>query len=234
MCGRVNIEHLRRTPCAQIAAKVPTDGDVCVSCSKKTGHAAVVPSNVDAGTAAWIGSLRKQFHRMHAQVAEETIVMLASRLAEVGPPESAAAREVFDQIQGLLLKPLFTRRKHGLRNTRTTVTIPHLQDALDKLPPNTAALRQIASTMRCWRSVTQRDTANDKFRSDHVVDTILQIPTPEPYIRHLLARGLPHLAAMFHPNTLARAKKEPTLRGVFAGSATYMERTASQLNIVTD
>jgi hypothetical protein len=37
----------------------------------------------------------------------------------------------------------------------------------------------------------------------------------EAYIRHHKDKGFSHIAAMFHPNTLERAKNDPALRGVF-------------------
>jgi hypothetical protein len=160
------------------------------------------------------------------RVADVTIEKLAVLLAEVGPPGAFESTAVYDQVQLLLLKPSWSRNK--------IASLPHLKAALELLPPKTGALQRVADTVRAYRNITHRNLNTDNFHADRVVEVLLQIPTPEPYIRHLNSRGLTHLAAMFHPNTLERAKKDPTLRGLFAGSNEYWDRTTSQLNIVSD
>jgi hypothetical protein len=70
-----------------------------------------------------------------------------------------------------------------------------------------------------------------------VLDVMLQVPDAEAYVRHLAGRGFTALGAMFHPNVLARAKKDPALRGAFAAygtGAAYWERTKDQLHVITD
>lgn len=241
MCGRVNIEHLRESPAIKIAgAPVDEEGagfiEICGTCARKTNfdYQPPAPAVGDATQAAWMGHLRRHLTRVHVRVADATVQELASRLAEVGAPESEEAREVFDQIRVLLLTPTFKRVKGPKGRTTTLTTLPHLKETLKKLPPRRGILIQIAAALRTWRLITHRDPTADRFRSDRVIETMLQIPSPEAYIKHLNSRGLPHLAAMFHPNTLARAKNEASLRGLFAGSNEYWDNSTAQLNIVRD
>lgn len=238
LCGRVNVEHLRASPATAIATAVPSDGTPCGTCAKKSGYVPPAENGlratVDPVVGEWVGYLRRHLRHVHIQTSEATIAELATRLAEIGPPTVEEAREVFEQVRVLLLTPVSTRRKGRGGRGMTVMTLPYLKDTLDKLPPREGVLKQLAATMRMWRNITRRDPTQDKFRPDRVIETMLQVPSPEQYITHLNSRGLYHLAAMFHPNTLERAKKETALRGTFAGSSDYWDRTASQLNIVTD
>lgn len=223
-CGRLTMEHLRLHSATQISADIPT-GKLCTSCVKKSGVL------IEPTTAAWVEVLRHYLRRSRIKVDNNSIEQLAALLAEEGSPDEVAAREVFEEVQQLLLKPTWSGNH---RHLSATYSLPHLKEALTKLPLNTGALTRVATTVRAWRTITNRKLNTENFRSERVIEIMLQIPSPEPYIRHLNARGLPHLAAMFHPNTLERAKKEPTLRGLFAGSNTYWDNTASQLNIISD
>lgn len=231
LCGTLTVEHLRAQPAIQITEVFPEGQDLCQSCRRAA--CVVDPKDSVQGVAgAWVGLLRRHMAHVHVRIAEATLRELANRLAEVGSPDSAEAREVYNQIKSLFLTPLRrTTKKNG--KTLTIVTLPYLTEAVAKLPPNTHALEQIASTLRTWRSITQRDPSIDRCRPDLVVEVMLQLPSkPESYIRHLNARGLPNLAAMFHPNTLQRAKKETSLRGMFAGTTEYWNDTEDQLNII--
>lgn len=232
LCGTVTVEHLRDHPASSIVQAPPADGDFCQSCRKKAG---VLAESVGTGPIAeWSGHLRRHLTRVRARAADATIQELSELLAEVGSPDSQEAREVFDQVRVLLLTPMRRTARAANGRTLTFVTLPYLKDTIAKLPPRVGALAKIATALRCWRTITHRDPTADRFRPDRVVEVMLQLPTPEPYIQHLVSRGLPHLAAMFHPNTLERAKKETALRGLFAGTNDYWNETASQLNIVTE
>lgn len=232
LCGTVTVEHLRESPAQRIERTPPVDADFCQNCKRKAGI--VTPSSLAATEAAWMGHLRRHLTRVRVRVAEATLVELAGLLAEVGAPESSAGRDVFDQVRSLLLTPMRRTSRSAAGRTVTVVTLPYLKETIAKLPPRTGALTQIAAALRCYRTITRRDPTTDRFRPDRVVEVMLQLPTPEPYIRHLLDRGLPHLAAMFHPNTLARAKRETALRGLFAGTNDYWTDTSQQLNVITE
>lgn len=228
LCGRVNVEHLRLRPATKIHGEPPEEGR-CVSCAKKAGLV-MARSHPDPTTAAWIGLLQLHLRRARIHQAPTTAIEhLAELLAEVGSPGSAEGCDVFEQSALLLLKPTWVRA-----GNRTIVTLPHLKATLALLPLKSGALLRVANTVRDWRTITQRDLTTDNFRTDRVVATMLQLPVAAPYIQHLHSRGLSHLAAVFHPNTLERAKHHPTLRGLFAGSTEYWEHTESQLNIIRD
>ena len=232
LCSTLTVEDLRTSPALRISEAPAADGVLCSTCRRKAG--VVTPSTVSGITAAWLGLLRRHLLRIHVRVAEATLIELAARLAEVGNPGEQAAREVFSQVQVLMLNPLRSPSGRHSRTGRalTVVTIPYLKEAIAKLPPKTGALTQVAATLRLWRHLTNRDPRTDRGRPDRIVEVMLQLPTqPESYIRHLMNRGLPNLSAMFHPNTLARAKKETALRGLFAGSNDYWTKTKNQLHV---
>ncbi len=232
ICGRLNVEHLRARPAKSITATPPdASADVCADCARKAHRPR--PVHPEEQIEAWMGIIRRHLLRVRVRVADVTVAELARRLAEIGSPETAEAREVFEQVRVLLLRPTATRVR-GAKKTMTISTIPYLKEALAKLPAHAGALTEVAAAMRCWRAITQRDPTADRFRPDRVIETMFQVPVLEPYIRHLNAKGLPHLASMFHPNTLARAKRDTALRGLFTGSNTYWDATAEQLNIVRD
>lgn len=107
-----------------------------------------------------------------------------------------------------------------------------LKNLIEKLPPDTDALRRVVTAIRCWRRIVGASAPAGHYRADNVVDVILQIPDIEPYVQHLYDRGFTHLGTVFHPNVLTRAKKEGALRGVFAGSNKHWERIRDQLKVV--
>ncbi len=230
MCNRIDADDLRKYPAQRISVELPQDQDVCVLCAKRTG---ITSCSMDPITSAWIVVIRMHLSHIHARLHDKLIIQMAQRLGEVGMPNSYEGKQVFDEIKFLLLRPLRESRRSVTGHCRTISTFPHLKDALEKIP-NAQALQQVALAIRAWRNLASSDPSTQRFRPDRVIDTILQIPEPDPYIRHLKARGLHALAAIFHPNTLERAKKDPALRGLFSGSSDYWNATASQLNVITE
>lgn len=234
LCGSINAEDLRLRPAAAIADS-PTVGEkVCVSCSRKAGYVASAVC-ADATTGAWIGVINRYLKRSHVRVADDIVAELARRLAELGAPEQPEASNAFSMLQPLLLKPHRERKRYEFSGTERTVsTIPHLREALESLPKEAGSLRTVVEALRAWQNVTRRDPYVEKFRKDRVVSVMTQVPNPELYVKHLLGRGLPTLAAMFHPNTLERAKHDTALRGMFSGSGGYWAQASAQLHIVED
>lgn len=236
LCGRVTVETLRTKPAAEIATEAPSaeDARLCVTCASRSKHLPQL-SHPDPCVRAWVYQLRMYLRHHHMTIAAPTLTLLAERLAELGLPETAEASAAFQELQSFLLRPQYQAVAAKHAGTRRVATLPHLKDAISKLPAQQAALSRIAHVLRLYKLITQRDIALDRYRVDRVTETMLQIPQPEPYIRHLHSRSLSHLAAMFHPNTLERAKRDTALRGVFSsGSSTYWDRTSSQINVVTD
>lgn len=238
LCGRINVEHLRQHPAAQIKSVVDPEEQRCVRCSSKAGLGARAIKDLDTIQAMWVGTLRRHLKARRIKLGDPCLVSLAKLLAEVGPPGTAEAQAVFDQVEWVLLRPTWKKQQTFANimptHTRYYAILPHLKDALDKIPPNTKALARIADTVRQWREITRCDPALAKFHSDRVVETILQVQSPEPYIRYFQSRGHPELAFIFHPNTLQRAQKDPALRGLFTGSTDYWDHTEHQLRVLTD
>lgn len=232
VCGRINVEHLRVTPAKQILHEKP-DGELCDTCARKLRLVAHEVCGSDSA-AAWAGVLRRHLTKVRVRLADVLVVALATRLAEVGPPQDATARAVFAQVRDFLLRPEWIRRSYGSGTSRSFARLPNLKTVLAALPPEPKALQRLAGALDTWHRITGRIITLERCNAARVIETIFQIPSVEPYVQHLHARGHPHLALMFHPNTLTRAKKEPALRGMFAGSTAYWDSNHSQLTVVTD
>lgn len=234
LCGRLTADTLREAPALDVADQLQPEAyaDACKTCRELTGVQQGPSPDATPTEVAWLGFLEKHVGRLHVQASSPALKVLAKMLAEVGPPGSLKAQDVFTQIKTLLLTPINISTVGRRGECRYIRILPCFKDAVDKIP-NTDALLHIANALRCWRKITGLEQSKIS-RPDQVISVILQVPTPEPYVRHLNARGLPNLQAMFHPNTLARARNEAALRGVFRGSNDYWTRTTSQLNIVTE
>lgn len=153
-------------------------------------------------------------------MGDSDLLYLAALLTIVGPPEDPETVSIFWALKGLLL-PAHRVNRLGL--------------ALRLIPPQKEEILRLAAAVNAYARITGRSPATDKVRADQVVTALLEIPAPEGYIRHLHNAGLSHMGAMFHPNTLKRAKKE--LRGIFSGTGGkdgYWERTEAQLRIINE
>lgn len=245
LCGTVTLDDLRITPAKRIQQEPPVGEPFCKSCHRRLGPGAQAALATPSGRTkhltptalVWLGLVRRHLALVRVHVREADELALAQRLALVGPPEDPQAASVYEHLRALLLTP----RLHLKRDARTTRKIPHLHEALEMLPPDAKALAHVAESMRLWRHITgdmqnTKTTTSARFQPDVVIQTMLQITNPEPYIRALHAKGLSPLGAMFHPNTLARAKqRDPSLRGAFhKDSAAYWEQTQKQLHVVKD
>lgn len=182
-------------------------------------------------TGAWLGYLERHLTRVNATADRDDLLTIAALLAEIGSPDDRAACDVCEQVKALLLTPM--ESPWGRRHRKRPIVIQSLQAALALLPPRSGKLAAVAASMRCWRSVMGR-TDMGHFRPDKVIEVMLQVPEPEAYLQHLKTKGFESLGVAFHPNVLARAKKEPALRGLFGGGTDYWNRTQDQLNIITD
>lgn len=188
------------------------------------------PAVVDGAVAAWTGYVRAHLRREGLRLAERDVLALAAHLAEVGPPTDAPARAVWEQVRVVLLTPLVKRGTDG----RSVRTLAGVRAALAKLPPNGGAMTRVAAAMQCWRRVAGRTAALGRYRPDRVVETMLQVPDPEPYVQQLNAQGVHQLARVWHPDTLARARRDPKLHGVFAGTGDYWDQIGGQLDVARD
>lgn len=230
-CTHVTLDDLEQYPATAVHRSAPTAKmlpDLCRVCARKhhvsiTSTAAPLPAHA----AAWLGYLKRHVTHERLTVAQCDLAKLALLLEEVGPPNDCDALQVFAHIRTLMLTPQRYATRRGARRA-----IPKLQQTLQHLRPNTQALVRIAKAMTCWQTVTGRNVMAERFSPARVVEVILQVPAPAPYIQHLQERGFSHFGAVFHPNTLARAQTEASLRGVFGGSGDYWEQTRGQLQVI--
>lgn len=233
-CGRINVEHLRVTPAVAITDAPALDGKICTACARKSGYVSPAATCADASTGAWIGVISRHLIHVNVRVAADSVGELARRIAEVGSPGDAEARELFERIRPVLLRPVWVKKKYLSGKERSTASVPHLKESLALLPPEPGALRKVAAAITAWQQVTRRDPMVEKYNLARVIGAMLSVPDPTLYVTHLHGRGLPTLAAMFHPNTLERARRETALRGMFAGGSQYWQNTMSQLHIIED
>jgi len=239
LCGALTRDDLSTHPALKILPAPPaalTNGEKwCVNCSRKSAVASPTPAATLGGAAGeWLGFLRRHCRRAHVHLAETDEHALALRLTALGSPEDAEACALFEQIRDLLLTPRFIA---GVARRQRVQTIVGLKDALAVLPSQRAALVHIAGAMRAWRRITGRAVGpTTRFNARTVISTMLEIPAPEAWITHLKREGVDELAMLFHPNSLARHRKDAALRGVFGGGSAYWDKTAEQLEaqIVTD
>jgi len=228
VCGVLNVQDLKEHPPSAIERELaPVNRTaVCRVCAKALGLPRLNgPKGVQA---AWFGFLKRHLERKFVRASDRDLITLAGLLAEVGKPDEPEAQEIFRQMQTLLLTPHRVSVGGG-----RMVTITAIRDALGALQAVPDALRKISAALSTWRRITQRGDL-DKFKPAQVIAVMLQLPDVEAYVRHLKARGLEHLAAVSHPNTLERAKKDPGLRGTFSGSPDFWQSTQSQLHIVEE
>lgn len=224
-CGTLTAAHLQERPASNVVEQL-ADGQLpCGTCKR------LVEMGSQAGppAAAWLGFIVRHLKRKHCTAPRQDLEAVAALLVETGPPDDPAALELFEQVKSLLLTPMRVRAGNGKEYQR----LVGLRDALAQLAPRSGSLAAVAAIYRCWRNVMGRQDPGH-FRPDRVIEVMLQVPEPEAYLKHMKARGLEPLGVAFHPNVLARAKKEPALRGLFGGSTDYMKHTADQLNVVTD
>lgn len=233
MCGTLTATKLHTTPLRSVTHTLPEGAVVCRLCVRALGPGTVLTSPakghrpLDKQTEGWLITLNAHLARYHLIVAAPLRLELAKRLASIGPTTDAHAVDVYEQIRELLLTPRLHRRDSGKGGG---MKIVGLRDALKALPPDARSLNQVAASMKMWRHITQRSVdKGERFHVDTVITAMLEVPAPEPYIRHLHGRGLSSLAVMFHPNTLKARSKDAALRGVFGGTKDYWARTAAQL-----
>jgi len=150
--------------------------------------------------------------------------MLANILATTadGPPGSDRGAALWRIAAPLLLLPWWKRR--GSFAAAVRILFQECDGGLAK----------VLHAATVWQKTTNRRFEDDLYKTDRVLEVMLQVPDPEPYVRHLKSRGLEHLAAVFHPNTLARAKTEAGLRGVFNKTNEYWNEAKDHITVVEE
>ena len=223
ICGTLTVAHLKEHALSGVVNELSDEQVPCGSCRR-------ILERGNSPASAWIGFIRRHIKHQHcAMPAQDDLDAVAELLIETGPPDDPAAVELFEQIKTLLLTPMRFKTETGRERRR----IVGLKESLALLAPRSGSLAAVAAIFRCWRTVMGRQDPGH-FRADRVIEGMLQVPEPEAYLQYCKTNGLEPLGVAFHPNVLARAKREPALRGMFGGSGEYWKSTAGQLNIVTD
>lgn len=210
VCGRLNVEDLRRHPATATGVAVPRGHGrtPCAACAARLSIRLTAPGG-PPDVAAWERLVRTRARRAHVTPRDADVRGFAEVLAQVGKPGDAEAVQVFEAVAAVVMRPVRKTR----RGQQYTV-YPGFREALAKIPRgDPGRVRHVALAIESWRRITGRDPAAERCRPDVVVETALAVPNPEAYVRHLAARGLDALAAVYHPNTLRRARGE--LRGMF-------------------
>lgn len=183
-----------------------------------------IPKKPVGSVREWITKLkfRRQGSYGRKAIQDDQVYLLAGLLALCGPPGDREAQIIFRNLSDFLF--------HMRRPTTARIG-----EALKAIPPDPEKIRRVARALQTWRDITGMDMTRQKYRAPEVIMVTLEIPDPVPYVRHLKDRGLTALNAVYHPNTLRRAKRE--LRGLFSGTDGtdgYWDRTRDQLDIISD
>lgn len=234
LCGAVTAQQVRealqkRQLEISDTPPVQTGRNLCELCRRKAGVVAET-KGLSADAALWMPHLLAHGTRMRVNYPRDELEELAERLATIGPPTSLEAQTVYMQLQKLILTPLAVSVGSGRRDVKSF----HLRAAVQALPPSATALRQVANALKIWSRVTGRGLVREKLSPATVLQVMLEVPQLEPYVSRLHAQGMSNLRAMFHPSTLEWARKDPTLRGMFAGTDAYWDKTADTLNVVAE
>lgn len=241
VCGAVNTEDLRRTPVRQIAAQAPAivgaGVRVCRVCAPTDAAGGkLLFAALPAAAVPWDQAVSRYCAQGRMTVAVGVRHALAVRLAEAAPSAgSVRGRQVFAVVRDLLLRPRNVAWTQGGRR-RQHACLPYLAAAVAALPLGVQAVARVVDTVQMWQAITGLQVANERYRAETVIQTMLQVPDTEKetYMRQLHGRGLSALALMFHPATLERARRDTALHGAFSGSGEYWAQTQDQLHIVTD
>ncbi len=241
LCGTITEYDLRMYPAKDIyrEAALPAGHVRCMRCTNKMTPtqiaACLVHENNSPEVNDWIGLIRRHLAHKRVSLAKQKVVALAQRLAKIGTPQEPKARIAYERIKALLLTPRFRRVNSG-SYSRNLRVLPEVAQVIELLPlEDEQAMQKVVTTLTLWQKITKRNVAHDNGRPAQIVKTILDVQQPEAYIEHLAGRGIDHLAAVFHPNTFNRAKKETSLRGAFdKDGAEYWEELKGQLNVVSD
>lgn len=158
---------------------------------------------------------------MHAARAEYLTVpkyhavRFAAYLTIVGTVEDSEAQQLF-----WALKLVFFHRKRQSR----------WDAGLRALPVVREELIRITQSVHAYHAVRGRERIESAaFRLDDVVGVMAQLPDPKAYVQYVTSSGqLLRFSAVFHPNTLANARKH--MRGLMGELAEMTVRHTEATN----
>lgn len=227
VCGRITSAMLQQGQC-DVRQAVTTADTICRTCTNKLGVVIPPAPSAPKGVAGqWQGFIQRHLRLVGLRAQAGDVEALAALLAEQGPP--AGDNETWQAVRDLLLAPHYVKDATGRR--RATLLGLHNAVAALQAP---GALPRVTRALQAWRATTGRTVTHDRCNSGQVVQVMLLVPDVAPYVQHLKGRGLEHLAAVFHPNTFERAKRDANLRGLFASSGAYWDANQDRIRVVTD
>lgn len=148
-----------------------------------------------AGTVSeWLVFLRRAARADHIRAPDNHLVRLAGLLAIVGGPDVERARDHFHAIRGLFFRQ---------------ARVPRWGKAAGSIPADPAmGLERITACAREYGKVTDVSRLfRGKIRLDQVVRVMVQIGDAEAYMWHAARSDFLNPHALFHPNTLAAARR---------------------------
>lgn len=233
LCGTINLHTIRTHPARQVSRTIPEEDPrfpICQRCRSKVG---IPKAQLASGSPQnrWMGHLRAHTRRIHVRVSERDLGVLGTLLDEIGPPGTPEGQEIFRAVRILLLSPVRSQTAGG----RSVTRLPRLRSTLDLLSQRPGSLRHVATAFLVWERLSPQ-SGPGHFKPDQVATVMLALSTAgvEVYVQRVVSGGITALGAVFHPNTLDRAKRTGAIRGIFRGTETYWNQTRDQLRIVSD
>lgn len=166
--------------------------------------------NTQPPVVRWVRHIERGFEAEYMQPPRRGVLQkMAGLIAIVGQPDDDVARQTYHAFISV-----FANRKRRNKWYKT----------VDLIPADRQRILRITNCVKEYIQQIQKNTdvelTNANFKLDKVVKVMLEIPEAAPYIDWCRDEGIYHPGAIFHKNTLKRAKNE--LQGVF-GYAERME-----------
>jgi hypothetical protein len=210
----------------EMTTTAPANGVVvCVNC-RRLARLPFAPVGLTTEAAAWYAPLMRHVVRSHVHHAPVLVAAMAERLALLGAPTDPAAAATYAQLRKLL-EPNTVQTAAGQK-----VRSLGLRQLVEALPMDGPALHRIGTGLATWERLTGHAVLRERFNPGTVVSVLLQIPRVVPYIERMQRKGMTALAQMFYPTTLAMARKDPALRGLWHEAPAYWGGGSEALEVV--
>lgn len=187
-----------------------------------------VPKRPAPAVRQWETYVRARLGMKHlTNVHDDNVTRIAALLTLMGPPRSARGDLAFRAFSDLLFATRGSSAQYG--------QVPGLRDALDALPPDPESLIRVVVAVVTFQQIhgSLSDPKRSRFNTRRVIEVMLQLPDPKTYVENLAERGFDHPGAVFHENTLKRART--TMRGVFGrfeGEEDYWSSIETKINLI--
>lgn len=160
-----------------------------------------VPKRPPPAVRTWVVLLARNFQAKRCAVPKDgTLEKLAGALVLVSSdPEDEEARKVYWSLCAL-----FAKTERQARWSQATALIPADRERI----------LRISECVRVFQDEFRGISfSRARINLETTIRVMLEIPDARAYVRHCKEGGLNYPGAVFHPNTLRRAKQ--SLRGVF-------------------